>query len=744
MDIPFEEDLLGPGQYDIRTWLRYIEAKRLECLEKDDDDWTLLDPVEWLYERAVKVLPGSFKLWYGYLQYRLGKQQPSRLHLLYTKNVFERATLALPRMPRLWLEYIRFVGSLLRDINGLKSVVDASLRALPITQHVRIWDEIVDSQLPLHILQKNWQQRQLQLLPERRKKFIKFLKRQGDWNGVVEQLMQELSSQSNTSLSFEDSEDPEDPEEKESTSNWIELCNVLLEHPEDVKSFDVPELFRHALAINRRHQGRFWTAFATYHLRRGEVAVARGIFEEALSKVWLVRDFAQVYDAYARMEETIVEVRLEKLMKKKKREIPNGLLNDLSNLLKRHPLLLNDVLLRQNPHSVSDWLSRAALSADPIACLKEAISVVNPSKAIGTFPQLIIALAKALPTPEEASLLYSNTIRDNTLLALEDLATLIISYSEHLKHTGVSDYLDPVYAGLADKKLSKSLPLWNYLLDEEEARGATGATQAAYDRLLSLKLAQPQHIINYALFCEQVLEDAEAAFKIYERGIGMFGYPVAFEIWNIYLPKFVAKNGGKVERTRDLFETALKDCPPQFISSIGLLYVKFEEEYGVSARNALAVLKRICVAAEPSERASLFTLLLERVAQCSGLLATREIYEEAIKTVPVAQSIDFALKYAAMEEQLGEVGRARALYLHMAPQCDLRVFPVFWERWGEFEARCGDEQTFREMLRVKRSVQSVFLERQPFIKARAEGVEPEERDEVNGDVVNEEEIQLDL
>lgn len=743
---------MGAGQYDIRTWLRYIQSKRLECLESTVLEGST-DAVEWLYERALKVLPGSFKLWHSYIQYRLDRQQASRLHLLYTQNVFQRATLALPRMPRLWLEYLKFAACTLRDLSLVIAIVDASLRALPITQHIRIWDAISDSHIPLPILLKNWKERQLQLLPERRRDFIRFLKRNGDWNGVVQQLMQELASEKD--LTYEESTEFDSNEEGIETpsrdsmeqSNWIELCNVLLEHPEDVYSFNVPELFRQALQINRRHQGRFWTALATYHLRRGEVGVARAVFEEALGKVWLVRDFAQVFDAYARMEETIVEVRLEKLMKKKKKgspQLPEGLLVDLSDLLKRHPLLLNDVLLRQNPHSVADWISRAKLSSDPIDCLKQALRTVNPSKAVGSFPQLIIELGKLLPA-EEASDLYKNTLQKDNTMAIEDLATLTIAFAEHLKQLGnEDDYLEPVYAGLADKKLAKSLPLWNYLIDEEEARGNTGAAQAAYDRLLSLKLAQPQHIINYALFCEQVLEDVEAAFKIYERGIHLFGYPVAFEIWNIYLPKFVARNGTKLERTRDLFETALQDCPPSFISQIGLLYVKFEEEYGVSRRNALAVLKRICVGAEPAERAALFTMLLERVAQHSGLLATREIYEEAIKSVPAAQSIDFALKYAAMEEQLGEVQRARALYLHMAPQCDARVFGVFWERWGEFEARCGDEQTFREMLRVKRSVQSVFLERQPFIKAKEA-----ERDETtttttNDVVVNEEEIQLDL
>lgn len=32
----------------------------------------------------------------------------------------------------------------------------------------------------------------------------------------------------------------------------------------------------------------------------------------------------------------------------------------------------------------------------------------------------------------------------------------------------------------------------------------------------------------------------------------------------------------------------------------------------------------------------------------------------------------------------------------------------FWDSWHEFEVRCGNEDTFRDMLRTKRSVQAVF------------------------------------
>jgi hypothetical protein len=49
-----------------------------------------------------------------------------------------------------------------------------------------------------------------------------------------------------------------------------------------------------------------------------------------------------------------------------------------------------------------------------------------------------------------------------------------------------------------------------------------------------------QIIVNYASF----LEDNhyfEESFKVYERGVELFNFPVSFEVWNIYLSKFIRR-----------------------------------------------------------------------------------------------------------------------------------------------------------------------------------------------------------
>lgn len=89
-------------------------------------------------------------------------------------------------------------------------------------------------------------------------------------------------------------------------------------------------------------------------------------------------------------------------------------------------------------------------------------------------------------------------------------------------------------------RLFKSLKLWSFYVDLEESLGTVESTKGVYDRILELKIANAQIIINYANFLEEhnYFEDS---FKAYERGVEAFTYPVAFELWNVYLSKFVTR-----------------------------------------------------------------------------------------------------------------------------------------------------------------------------------------------------------
>lgn len=76
------------------------------------------------------------------------------------------------------------------------------------------------------------------------------------------------------------------------------------------------------------------------------------------------------------------------------------------------------------------------------------------------------------------------------------------------------------------------------------------------------------------------------------------------------------------------------------------------------------------------------------------------------------------LRFASMERKLGEIDRARAIYAHASQFCDPRINQNFWAEWNTFEIETGSEDTFREMLRIKRSVQAQFNTEVSYIAAQ--------------------------
>lgn len=66
------------------------------------------------------------------------------------------------------------------------------------------------------------------------------------------------------------------------------------------------------------------------------------------------------------------------------------------------------------------------------------------------------------------------------------------------------------------------------------------------------------------------------------------------------------------------------------------------------------------------------------------------------------------IKYAELERNLGEIDRARSVYVHASQLADPRSDAEFWSKWNDFEVLYGNEDTFREMLRIKRSVSASY------------------------------------
>lgn len=140
-----------------------------------------------------------------------------------------------------------------------------------------------------------------------------------------------------------------------------------------------------------------------------------------------------------------------------------------------------------------------------------------------------------------------------------------------------------------------------------------------------------------------------------------------------------------------------------------MLYAQLEEEHGL-ARRALDIYARACKSCPAEDRFDMYNVYIAKTADFFGLTRTREIYTEAINTLTDEKVKDMCLLFARKEKILGEIDRARAIYVHASQFCNPAKEKDFWEQWKRFEVQHGNEDTFREMLRVKRSVEAQYTQ----------------------------------
>ena len=197
----------------------------------------------------------------------------------------------------------------------------------------------------------------------------------------------------------------------------------------------------------------------------------------------------------------------------------------------------------------------------------------------------------------------------------------------------------------------------------------------------------------------------------WQKGLGLFPFPHAGAtlLWKNYLTNFLERfKGTKTQRIRELFERCLTNCPHAESPSFYLMYGEFEEKYGLTKR-ALGVYERMCVSdVSPSEKYTAYRLYIAKVIQYLGVTSARPVYEVAISALDDGHASRICLEYAKMENGLHETDRSRTVLVYGAQLADPRRDLEYWKAWHEFEVSHGNEETFREMLRVKRSVQAAF------------------------------------
>ncbi|GIJ99903.1 pre-mRNA-splicing factor syf1 [Aspergillus viridinutans] len=735
-DTVYEQDLLrAPGS--IKPWLAYIEYKQ--------QNGTLYEQA-FVMERACKQLPRSYKLWKMYLEFRINHlrgRNATKYRGEYQKvnTLFERALILLNKMPKIWEMYLSF---LLQQplVTQTRRTFDRALRALPITQHNRVWKlyKAFARSASGQTAVKIWA-RYMQIHPENAEEYIELLVELGQYTEAVKRYMEILDNPRFQS--------------KRGKSNfqlWTEMVDLLVSKAKQIQTgpqvgIDVDAILRSGIDRFADQRGKLWAGLATYWITKGNFEKARDVFEEGITTVMTVRDFTLIFDSYVEFEESIIGSLMEAAaVRADKGNVDEEADFDLDlrmlrfeQLMDRRPFLVNDVLLRQNPNNVIEWEKRVALWGDNreeiVNTYTAAIAAINPKKAHGKFSELWVNYAKfyesggdldtarvifdkAVKVPFKSVAELAETWCEWAEMELRsenfDKAVDIMAKATQAPKKSTVDYFDETLS--PQQRVHKSWKLWSFYVDLVESVATLEETRKVYERIFELRIATPQTVVNYANLLEEH-KYFEDSFKVYERGLDLFSYPVAFELWNLYLTKAVDRKIG-IERLRDLFEQALDGCPPKFAKPLYLMYGNLEEERGL-ARHAMRIYERATRAVSDEDRFEMFEFYITKSASNFGLTSTRPIYERAIAALPDQEAKEMCLKFAEMERRLGEIDRARAIYGHASQFCDPRTNAVFWQKWEAFEVQHGNEDTFKEMLRIKRSVQAQYNTDVNFIASQA-------------------------
>lgn len=728
-DVPYELEILK-SPHEIAPWLRYIQHKRDRPLAEQAS----------VYERAVRLFPRSYKIWKAYLDLRAShvrniNSSGHAVQFLQVNKLFEHALVLLNKMPRIWTDYLEFL-MLQADVTTTRKAFDKALQSLSVYQHDRIWPlylkfiaTMANDETSISVFK-----RYVYIQPREIESYIELLVDRGYYDQAVENIIKILDDSDFASVKG-----------KSRFQLWSDLADILVHHPAETTRWPTDRIIRSGIDRYPDQFGKLWVSLATFYIYKGEIERARDIFEEGMTTAMTVRDFSLIFDSYSEME----EIHLSKLVEKADPSLDSEidrLMAAFEQLMNRRAFLVSNVLLRQDPNNVVEWEKRVALwggnDAQMVSTYAEALSTIKPAKANGKLYKLWVSYAKfyeqrsqpdwARVILEKATKVHFKSINELVEIYIEwaemelrleefERASTILEKATQVPKINPSkvDFFDDSI--LPQERLFKSMKLWSFYVDLLESAAADDEdlidnVKKAYDTILHLRIGTPLTIVNYASFLWD-LDRFEDSFRIYERGVELFSYPIAFEIWNIYLQKAIERKLG-MERLRDLFEQALDGCPNDISKPIFVLFGKLEEDRGL-VRNAMKIYDRAARLVPEKDKAEMYKYYIARTIENFGLGSTRPVFEQAINALPEADAREMCVDFIAVELKLGEVDRARALYAYGSQFSDPRTSPSYWEKWHEFELQYGNEDTYKEMLRVKRSVTAQFNTNIGYIAAQA-------------------------
>lgn len=128
----------------------------------------------------------------------------------------------------------------------------------------------------------------------------------------------------------------------------FELIKLISQNPLRSSHLDCLEIINLALDHYPDNQAEIQLLLSDYLIRLGEFQKARDHFNQAIDKCESVKDFGVLFQAFLKFEEGVAQTEED--------------LDRIEQLVDRREFLLSNVVLRQNPNNVYEWLNRVKLS----------------------------------------------------------------------------------------------------------------------------------------------------------------------------------------------------------------------------------------------------------------------------------------------------------------------------------------------------------------------------------------------
>lgn len=603
-------------------------------------------------------------------------------------------------------------------ITRSRRTFDRALSSLPVTQHYEVWEMYVDWCKHINISDMS----------------ITVLKRFAMFNnsGYEQFLTHLLETQqfSQVVLSLTEAVGRPDCSFK-FLVGAIEKCvhaNIQDSNPNDnilslgsdVKfSAQLELLIRGCISQYPDEVGSLWCCLAEFYIRKGSFQRAYDIYEEAIDSVLTIKDFIVIFESYVSIVESLVSQRMSVNIENDDVEFE---LSKLEYLVDRRALYINSVHLRQNPNNVIEWIKRLKLIPDDrqkLLTFVEALKTIIPKDAVGKLSSIWLELAKFYiekNDDENARSVYSRASSIN-FKSINEQALVVTTWAEfEISRNDVGRARSILLEKL---KLSHStgssssgglltnVMVWNLFLDIEQSTGSIENCRSAYEKVYDSRVITVSMVLNFTAYLQR-LSYFEESFQFYEKANKLFNFPEAKVLWLSYIKQFMHRYGqSKVERLRNMFEEVIAICPTDSVVEFYILYSKAEEQFGFE-RAAISLLDRSLSIIPANQRFPLYVLLIQKINKFYGMVKARAVYERAIADLDDVGSWVMCLDYADSERKLGEVDRARSILRYGAQTANPKESQYYWDYWKEFEESHGNENTFRDMLRIKRSVETAY------------------------------------